>query len=132
MKKLLLIGVIVFSLFVIIVITTNNTKAPIEYKNEISVEKLQKNIIEKKDSFIYFYQTDCIYCQETSPIVIPMAEEMTIDLKNLNLQEDNAGWETFQIEGTPTIVYYENGQEVDRIVGKQTEESLREWFNNNK
>lgn len=30
---------------------------------------------------------------------------MDIDLKQLNLQEDTAGWDEFKIEGTPTIVY---------------------------
>lgn len=61
-----------------------------------------------------------------------MAKDMNIDLKRLNLQEEITGWDIFNIEGTPTIVYFKDGQEVDRIQGLQTEEVFKKWFNKNK
>ena len=35
---------------------------------------------------------------------------------------------TYQITDTPTLVYFENGEEVTRIVGDHDEESVRQFF----
>lgn len=131
MRKLLIISGIVIVLFVFLAILENMQKPEANQENEISIEVLQKNITEQKEQFVYFYQTDCIYCKATSPIVIPLAEEMNVDLKQLNLQEETEGWEKFDIEGTPTIVHFKNGQEVDRIFGQKTKEEFQEWFERN-
>lgn len=124
-------GGIIVVLFIVLIALTNMTKTPGEYTNPITVEELQKENSKEKETFVYFYQTDCIYCKKTSPIVLPLAKEMNIDLKELNLQEDTAGWDEFNIEGTPTIVHFKNGKEINRLHGQQTEEVFREWFEEN-
>lgn len=132
MKKILAIGGIIIVLFILIIVIDGMKKSSEEQNNEISTKALQKENSKKEDVIVYFYQTDCVYCKATSPIVIPMAEEMNIDLKKLNLQEDTKGWSEFEIEGTPTIIHFKDGQEVNRIYGQQKEEVFREWFEKNK
>src|SRR5690625_1395049 len=98
------------------------------YQNQIIPEDLDKKLANKEDVFVYFYSPVCIYCLETTPILVPLAEELDIDVKKLNLYEFAEQKNTYHIEGTPTLVYYENGEEVDRVNGAQTEEMFRAFF----
>ncbi|GGE73439.1 thioredoxin family protein [Priestia taiwanensis] len=102
------------------------------YKNQVMLEDLKKALTNKEDMTIYFYQPTCGPCQQTSPIVVPLTEEMGIDLKLFNLLEFKDGWNTFNIDKTPTIVRYKDGKEVDRIVGLKSKEEFKTWFEKTK
>ena len=79
---------------------------------------------------VYFYSPLCVYCERTTPILVPLAESLDIDLKKLNLLEFNEDeiWDAYEIEGTPTVVHYKNGEEVARIDGQRTEEVFELFF----
>ncbi|EEL48115.1 thioredoxin [Bacillus cereus Rock3-44] len=49
-----------------------------------------------------------------------MAKNMNIDMQVLNLEEYKQGWDMFQIKGTPTIISYKDGKEMNRILGEQS------------
>ena len=131
MKKLLLISLIIVALFVALFFLTKSSDSDNLYNNSISFDQLKKSLANNENLLVYFYQTDCMYCKKTTPIVVPMAEKMGIDLKVFNLQEDISGWEQFDIKGTPTIVNYKNGKEFSRIHGQQSEEEFQKWFSEN-
>ncbi len=102
------------------------------YTNKISSSELGKQLDAKNDATVYFYQTSCTHCMKVSPIVVPLAKELGVDMKVLDLQTDENGWDAFSIEGTPTIVRYKEGKEVSRIVGEQSETDFKKWFESNK
>ncbi|MEM5622051.1 thioredoxin family protein [Bacillus thuringiensis] len=54
-----------------------------------------------------------------------MAKKLNIDMKMLNLEEEQNGWNLFKIQGTPTIVHYKDGKEIDRIEGEYKKKNLR-------
>jgi thioredoxin 1 len=87
------------------------------YQNLILPEELKKKIDNKEDFFIYYFASDCSHCQRTTPVLTPLAQELNIDVKQYNLKEFNQGWKTYNIEATPTLVYYKGGKEVERLVG---------------
>lgn len=129
MKKLLtLFGIIIFLFLLIFLIQDRGDKKDKLYQNQISSEELEKLVNSNKPSYVYFYQTDCIYCKEVSPVIIPMAKEMGIELKEHNLQENPDNWEKYGIEGTPTIILFEDKKEVKRIVGAQENKVFEDWF----
>lgn len=99
------------------------------YQNIILPDEMVQKIKDKESFTVYFYSPTCPHCQKTSPIIVPMASEMGIDLKLYNLLEFQEGWNQYQIEATPTVIYYENGKEVDRIVGTNAPEVFQSWFN---
>ncbi|MFD0772114.1 thioredoxin family protein [Bacillus sp. CGMCC 1.60114] len=137
MKKMFLFGGIVVALLIAIFAVTNaeqkQENATDYYTNKISLEDLRKNVTEKKDQTIYFYQTDCPHCKRVSPIVIPMAKDMNIDMKVIDLEnEPNAVWDEFKITGTPTIIRFKEGKEVSRIEGEESKDKFKEWFTANK
>ncbi|EOP30605.1 MULTISPECIES: thioredoxin family protein [Bacillus] len=136
MKKITIFSFIFIIFLIILFIFTNKkeTKTNItnNIQNEIKVNELQNNLLKQDEKFVYFYQTNCSYCKKVSPIVIPIAKKLNIDMKMLNLEEEQNGWNLFKIQGTPTIVHYKDGKEIDRIEGEYKEEEFKKWFNKNK
>lgn len=129
MKKMLLIFLIIFSLFLILVFLTEMSKKEmINDDNYITSTEINTAIDNEKDILVYFYQPNCIYCEKATPIIIPMTNEMGIDLKILNLEDNPSGWEQFNVKGTPVLIHYKNGQEVSRLNGLQSEEEYKKWF----
>lgn len=98
------------------------------YQNQILPDELAEKLANKEEMFVYYYSPSCVYCQQTTPILVPLTEELQLDVKKHNLLEFEQSWHQFGIQSTPTLVYYKDGQEVSRLVGGQTEESLRQWF----
>lgn len=157
MKKIIIFGSIVVALFILLAVVTNmNNKEKAQgniygkdtlhpetiqqlddpiYQNQILPEELEEIIKTSGSAFVYFYSPTCSHCKTTSPIVVPMADEMGINLQLLNLLEFNDGWDTYGISGTPTIVHYKDGAEVSRIEGgidPEHPEQFEQWFNENK
>ncbi|HDX9589310.1 TPA: thioredoxin family protein [Bacillus pseudomycoides] len=137
MKKMFLFGGIVIALLIAIFAVSNmETKEETKtdyYTNKISLDDLRKNIQEKKDQTIYFYQTSCPHCHKVSPVIVPMAKDMNIDMKVIDLEnEPNAVWDEFKITGTPVIVHFKEGKEVSRIEGEQPKDKFKKWFTENK
>lgn len=133
MKKMFLFGGIVIALLIAIFAVSNmETKEETKtdyYTNKISPEDIRKNIQEKKEQTIYFYKTSCVHCHRVSPIIVPMAKDMNIDMKVFDLEnEPEAVWDEFKITGTPAIVHFKEGKEVSRIEGEQPKENFKKWF----
>ncbi|MBM6617050.1 thioredoxin family protein [Bacillus suaedaesalsae] len=98
------------------------------YKNQILPDELEEKLNNKESLTVYFYSPTCSHCQVTSPVVVPMAEELDFDLPLFNLLEFEDGWRDYGIKSTPTIVKYENGEEVSRVEGNVGDEAFRKWF----
>ncbi|MCP1124102.1 thioredoxin family protein [Bacillus sp. AFS018417] len=141
MKKMLIFITAVILVFAVITVIakkemksekTTSIEKINYYQNQITPEQLQQDLSNKKEKIIYYYQTTCLHCSRVSPIVIPMAKDMNIDMQVMNLGKYKQGWSMFQIKGTPTIVHYKDGKEINRILGEQSRETFKNWFENNK
>ncbi|PFJ17982.1 thiol reductase thioredoxin [Bacillus cereus] len=150
MKKMLIFGGIIIALFVAIFAVTqmeeknastsqklNNTTrsqtdGPSYYTNKISLSDLKKNLEEKKEQTVYFYQTSCVHCQKLSPIVVPMAKDLNVDMKVMDIEKLDAPWDEYKITGTPTIIHFKDGKEVSRISGEPPKDKLKEWLKQTK
>ncbi|HLR63458.1 MAG TPA: thioredoxin family protein [Lentibacillus sp.] len=98
------------------------------YQNQITPDDLDEKLDNQEDLTVYFYSPTCGYCQKTTPELVPLAEDLDVDVKKLNLLEFDDKWNTYGIEGTPTLVRYENGKEVGRISGQQNQQGLQAFF----
>ncbi|AFQ08782.1 thioredoxin [Bacillus thuringiensis] len=138
MKKMLIFGGIIIVLFAAIFAVTQMEKKNAStdekgyYSNKISLEDLNKNIEDKKEQTIYFYQTSCVHCQKVSPIVVPLAKDLNVDMKVIDIENLNEPWDKYNIQGTPTIIHFKDGKEVSRISGEQSKEKFKEWFEQTK
>ncbi|WP_080847666.1 thioredoxin family protein [Cytobacillus gottheilii] len=101
------------------------------YQNIILPDELEEKLDNGEDATVYFYSPTCQFCQQTTPIVSPLTEEMGVDLVQYNLLEFEQGWDDFNISETPTIVQFKAGEETARITGLREETVFEDWFNEN-
>lgn len=99
------------------------------YQNIILPDDLDAKLANGDTVTVYYFSPICVYCQQATPVVVPITEELGIDMKKMNLLEFNK-MDYYGVEGTPTIIHYENGEEVGRIGGlpENPEESYRAFF----
>lgn len=150
MKKMLLIGGVVLAIFALIIVLTqmsnkekladnpydkeNLDQATIDqlddenYQNIVLPDELEEKIASGEPTTVYFFSPTCPHCQATTPVLMPVAEDMDVDVQQYNLLEYDQGWTDYAIEATPTLVHYENGEEVSRWVGAQPKENIEEFF----
>lgn len=150
MKKLLAIaGVIIIVFALILVLNKQSNKGKLDenpydkedlnqasidligdenYSNIILPDELKSKIEDGESVTAYFFSPLCQYCKQMTPIMMPIAEEMDVTVEQLNVLEyENAG-HTYQIEATPTLIHFADGEEVGRMVGGQPEENIRSFF----
>jgi thioredoxin-like negative regulator of GroEL len=98
------------------------------YQNQILPEELEDKLKNKESITVYFYSPECPHCKETSPVIVPMTEDLGLDLPLFNLLEFEDGWQHYQITSTPTVIRFEDGKEVDRVEGRVSDEQFQSWF----
>lgn len=99
------------------------------YGNQILPDDLMERVESGEPTTVYFYSPECVYCQNTTPYLVPLTEEMDVDMKKLNLLEFGNEAAPFGIRSTPTLVHYEDGKEVARLEGQYAEEDYEKFFN---
>lgn len=128
MKKYLKLGIILC----FILILTGCGKS---YMKEISYQEYKK-LIENKETFILeIMRTDCTACKSFKPKITQVAEDYKIEIKYINTdhlskEETDELYQVTGISGTPTVIFYHEGNEetiasringsvsVDKIISK--------------
>lgn len=98
------------------------------YSNIILPDELNKKLEDGEDLFVYFYSPTCPHCQTTTPVLMPVAEEKNVHINQFNLLEFEDGWDNYQIDSTPTLTYFKNGVEQERLVGSQPKEKFEQFI----
>ncbi|AEI40204.1 thioredoxin family protein [Paenibacillus mucilaginosus] len=98
------------------------------YQSIILPAALDKKLAAKEDFFVYYFASTCPHCKVTTPVLMPVAKELGVQMNQFNLEEFKDGWKKYNLEYTPTLVYYKGGQEADRIVGEQKAPELKAFI----
>jgi thioredoxin 1 len=101
------------------------------YQNIIKLDGLQEKLDNGEDATVYFYSPTCPHCKVATPILMPLADDMDINIDQLNVLEYESAWDEFAIEGTPTLIRFEDGKEVARVTGGQDKEQYQQWLEDN-
>ena len=101
------------------------------YQNIILPEDLDKRLQNNDSLYVYFYSPTCVHCRKATPKLMQAADQLNKEVLMFNLLEFEDGWDNYQIEGTPTLLKYENGLESLRLVGDQADESYVKFFSSN-
>lgn len=150
MKKLLAIGGVIVAVFVLILVLNNQSnkdklnESPYgdkkldqssidligdeNYSNIILPDKLEDKIQSGEQVVAYFFSPLCQYCVEMTPKMMPIAKETGMEVQQFNVLEYNQEATKYHIEATPTMILFENGEEVGRTVGGLPEENIRAFF----
>lgn len=151
MKKLLIIGGIIVAVFALIIVLnnmSNNNKLADNpygnndlkqetidqlddenYQNIILPDDLKAKVESGEPVTAYFFSPICVHCKAMTPVLMPIVEDMNVDVVQYNVYEFEQGWNDYKIEATPTMIYFEDGKEVSRMVGNQPKEEIVAFFN---
>ncbi|OZI10575.1 thiol reductase thioredoxin [Bacillaceae bacterium SAS-127] len=101
------------------------------YQNLIMPDELEKKLADGEDVTVYFFSPLCQHCVATTPILMPLADEQGVDIKQYNVWEFEQAWDEFALEYTPTLIHFENGKEKARVTGGASEEIYTQFFKEN-
>lgn len=98
----------------------------------INVSKLKEKINNKEDFVLVFTQEGCGHCESYYPVIESVAKKYNVKIYNINLtslekNEINEVNKIASINGTPTTLFFINGEEqttLNRINGDTTEQKL--------
>ena len=73
-----------------------------------------------------FWAPWCGPCQMMGPVIEELAKEYEgkVKIGKLNVDENPETSQNFQVMSIPTIVFFKDGKEVERVVGAKDKESL--------
>jgi thiol-disulfide isomerase/thioredoxin len=95
------------------------------YQNIILPNELEQKLEDKEDTIVYFFSPKCEHCQVTTPVLMPVAEEVGVEINQFNILEYEEAWNQYRINSTPTLVHYKDGKEVARSEGSNTKEAFQ-------
>jgi len=80
----------------------------------------------KKPTLVDFWAPWCGPCQMMGPIITEVAKDMSgkATIGKLNVDENQATAEKYNVSSIPTIIFFKNGEEVERMIGVRSKEDL--------
>lgn len=82
-----------------------------------------------------FFAEWCGPCKLIAPLIDELAEEMKnekVKIFKLNVDEASETAEKYGVMSIPTLIVFNKGQEVERLVGQQSKNTLKEALEKNK
>lgn len=78
-----------------------------------------------------FYSDSCVPCKRMSPVLAELEEEYTdIKLAKININFDAELAEKYDVRTVPTLIFFKNGIEADRISGAAKKAEIKEKLEN--
>jgi thioredoxin 1 len=68
-------------------------------------------------AMVDFHASWCGPCRTLGPIIERVSEEKNVKLLKVDADESKDIASSFGVRGIPTVIFFKDGQEVDRIVG---------------
>ena len=139
MKNLKLVLVVLVSILAIGAVflkVANDNKKNDEKSNVVAIKfsELKKKIEDKDDFVLVITQEGCSHCQNYAPIMKRVSNKYNIKIYDLNLtalnDEERKELITIaNVSGTPTTIFFKDGEEtstLNRISGEASESKLVE------
>lgn len=131
---LIAVGVLLVCAFVFIVSIKQEEKINKEAAktkfHEITVDKLNQKLNSDENFVLLLGRPDCSHCVAFKPVITKVANEKSIDVYYLNvdnietLEDWESIWNLVEQEGTPTVAVIEKQQLISSNAGEMTEEQL--------
>lgn len=72
-----------------------------------------------------FWAPWCGPCKMIAPVLEELDKEINIKIAKLNVDENPESASRFGVMSIPTLIVFKNGQPVDKIVGFQSKDALK-------
>ncbi|PGX80009.1 thiol reductase thioredoxin [Bacillus thuringiensis] len=99
------------------------------YQNIILPAQLKENKKNGQNEVVYFFSPVCSYCEALEPNLKDAVKKYANTKFGLyNAYEFKEGWRDYNLQGTPTLIHFKDGKEVNRLVGYQSKEAVNQFF----
>ena len=88
-----------------------------DYQSNKTPAEVEEIVNSGEGEFVYFWSPTCVHCQEATPMLTDALDNIDNEVTQLNVLEYDQAWETYGINATPTLIYFEDGEEVERLEG---------------
>jgi len=102
--------------------SNSNFQRPRQVGNIVSIKTEPPGCQSDLPVLVDFWAPWCGPCRAVSPIIDELAQEYAgkINVVKVNIDEDAALSDTYDVQSIPTIVFFKNGNEVSRSSGVKT------------
>jgi len=94
---------------------------------EVNSENWNKEVSQSNFAMVDFYADWCSPCKKLAPIVEELANDNYPKLKvcRLDIDDNRDIYVKYRIQGIPTLIFFKEGKEVDRIIGLKTKQYIQ-------
>ena len=99
----------------------------------VTQDSFQKEVLEAGVPIIVdFYADWCAPCRAIAPFLSDLAEqyEGRVEVKKVNVDEDPELTAKLGVSGIPNLIFFKNGQEVKRVTGLGSKDTLESGLRN--
>lgn len=128
MKKIIIFCIATVTILLIAFYSINHLveSEPVMYK-QVSSTEIEKKTHGKESFIAYFYQKNCPSCKQIKPILNDFVEQSGKDIFAVDINSDdykNLLIQDFNIQSTPTVIFYELGEEKFRFLSAFSKEEF--------
>ena len=100
---------------------------------ELSQDNFSQEVLDSKEPvLVEFYMTRCPPCKMLLPILQNLESQTTgVKFAKLNVDNNTGMAVTYEVSAVPTIVLFKDGKDIRKLVGLQSEASLKTAINEN-
>ena len=90
-------------------------------------------LAQRSTCIVDFSATWCGPCQMLAPVLSTVSDKYSADIKfyTIDIDENQDISAEFEITGVPTLIFFENGHEKDRLIGFARETEIAKWIDKN-
>lgn len=131
MKKylgIIILAVIIVALVVVAIVFDDSES---NYLKDTTLTEVIDMMDDEKSFILYINQSDCEHCKQFTPNFISVLRETdlvgySLNLSNLSEEDMDLYESTFDVDGTPTVLFYTEGNEsLIRLEGEQTKAKIK-------
>lgn len=100
----------------------------------VDSETFSKEVLEHKGTVLAdFYSDSCVPCKRMSPLLAELEKTYADSLKivKVNINFDGGLAEKYEVQAAPTLVFFRDGAEVDRLRGAVKKDEIVTVIENN-
>ena len=96
--------------------------------NEISIEEYNEKVAGKKDFILYIHSPTCSHCLDFKPKLNKIIKKKHVTVFGMDMSKEENRADNLVKDGTPVLIIFKGGEEVNRQIGDKTEKETLEFL----